>query len=202
MAGGINAGPLDFSCSCGKLQGQLTAKGAASGLHVGCYCSDCRAVEIHMHRPDPAPDPVDLFLTTQDTLTITQGTQHIGLLRLSPRGTMRWYATCCDTHLFNTSANPKLAFLSIRATTLGAPERLGPFIAETNIPKPGGKTVNKGMARVMRKLVPQILIARLTGRWRQSPLFDTDSGEPVVAPVILSKEERATLYPDQRKTSG
>ena len=82
--------PLEFACSCGKLQGQITASCLASGTHAMCYCRDCRAAELYLKQPDPAPGPVDLFQTTPDAITITNGMQHLGLLRLSPRGLMRW----------------------------------------------------------------------------------------------------------------
>jgi len=148
-----------------------------------------------MNQPDPAPGPVDLFLTTQDTLTITEGAQHLGLFRLSPRGTMRWYATCCKTPLFNTATTPKFPFLGIRVATMAAPERVGPVVGETHMPKPGGKTGHKGMTRIMWNLLPRIMAVRLSGRWRQTPLFNTGSGEPVAEALVPGKEERAALYP-------
>jgi len=155
-----------------------------------------------MNQPDPAPGPVDLFLTTQDTLTISAGAQHLGLFRLSPRGAMRWYATCCKTPLFNTATGPKVPFLGIRVATMTTPDRVGPVIGQTYKQKPGGKTGHQGMTRIMWNLLPRILAVRLSGRWRQTPLFDTDSGEPVAKTIMPSKEERAALYPDQRNTKG
>lgn len=148
-----------------------------------------------MKQTDPAPGPVNLFVTTQDTLTVTKGAQHLGLFRLSPRGTMRWYATCCNTPLFNTATTPKLPFLSIRVATMPTPERVGPVIAKVNIPKPGGKSGQEGMARSIWKLLPRILAVRLSGRWRQTPLFNVETGDPVAETKIPTKEERAALYP-------
>ncbi|MFT7595726.1 MAG: hypothetical protein ACI8R4_003057 [Paracoccaceae bacterium] len=194
---GDKTAPLEFACACGKLDGHFTPEAATSGAHVACYCSDCRAAQLYMDQPDPAPGPVDLFQTTPDALTL-QGQEHLGLYRLSPRGTMRWYATCCNTPLFNTATTAKVPFVGIQVARLTTPERIGPVIAQAFAPKPGGKTTHKGLGRVILKMLPQVLGTRISGRWRQTPFFDVETGKPVATAKIPSKEERAALYPSMR----
>ena len=191
------AAPLEFACACGKLHGHVTPDAVTSGAHVVCYCRDCRAAQLYMAQPDPAPGPVDLFQTTPDSLTL-EGQENLGLFRLSPRGTMRWYATCCNTPLFNTATTPKFPFVGIQVARMSTPQRVGPVIAQAFAPKPGGTTTHKGLGRVILKMLPQILATRISGRWRQTPFFDVETGKPVATAKIPGKEERAALYPSVR----
>jgi len=190
--------PLQLACSCGQLRATMPGAAARSGTHVACHCSDCRAGQLHLGQPDPAPGPVDLFQTTPDNIELTSGADHLGLFRLSPKGLFRWYATCCNSPLFNTSTSAKVPFVSLPIALMDTPERVGPIIAEVNIRKPDGKKQNKGLARALLKLLPAILATRLSGRWRRTPFFDIETGKPVVAPHILSKDARAALYPAGR----
>lgn len=197
-----NDAPLGFSCSCGQLHGHIAPEAAESGLHLVCYCRDCRAAELYFKQPDPAPGPVDLFQTTPDSITVTAGAQNLGLFRLSPRGTMRWYATCCDTPLFNTTPSAKFPFAGLRVATMAEPDRIGPVVSKAFAPRPGGKSKHEGISRMAWGVITRMLAARLSGRWRQTPFFDIETGKPVANPTIPSKEERAALYPDQRNLSG
>lgn len=199
---GTSDAPLEFSCSCGRLQGHIDAQATRSGNHVQCYCRDCRAAELYLKQPDPAPGPVDLFQTTPDAITITHGAQNLGLFRLGPRGLMRWYATCCNAPVFNTLASPKLAFAGIPLARLSAPERIGPVRTKGYMLQADGKLKHRGLARMAWGIISRMLAARLSGTWRQTPFFDTQTGDPVVKPNVLGKQERAALYPAQRRTSG
>jgi hypothetical protein len=194
--------PLEFSCDCGQLQGHISGNAVAHGTHIECYCSDCRAAQLYLEKPDPAPGPVDLFLTTPDKVTITKGVELLAPFRLSPRGPLRWRATCCNTALCSTGSGPKIPFAGFQTATLANKDRVGPVIAKTYVPKGDGKTAHKGALRMVASLLPQILSARLSGRWRNTPFFNTKTGDAVVEPVVLTKQERAGLYPAQRNTNG
>jgi len=45
---------------------------------------------------------VALYQTRPDCVHIDDGAEHLACLRLSPKGLLRWYASCCDTPLANT----------------------------------------------------------------------------------------------------
>ena len=198
---GANGDPLEFSCSCRQLQGHITPQGVKTGTHAVCYCRDCRAAELYFDQPDPAPGPVDLFQTTPDAIIITKGREHLGLMRLGPRGTMRWYAACCNVPMFNTTTGRKLPFAGIKGEVLKDHDRIGPVVAKVFLPRPGGKSTHKGMSRLVWGVVTRMLAALVSGRWRQTPFFD-DNGDPVAPAIIPDKEKRAALYPAQRKISG
>lgn len=191
--GGTDQNGLAFSCNCGAVQGHLDASAAKTGGHLVCYCPDCRAAERYLGQPDPAPGPVDILQTTPDVIHITAGTEHLGMFRLGPRGLMRWYATCCNAPLFNTLKSPKLAFAGVSVARLKEPERLGPIIAEGFVPQPDGKTKHVNGGRAAFGLFSRMIAARLSGRWKETPFFDVETGHPTVTAKVLSKEERKAL---------
>lgn len=193
--GGNTKTPIGFACSCGQLQGHISADAARSGTHIECFCADCRAAELYQGQPDPAPGGVDMFLTTPDAITITSGAEHLGLMRLGPHGPLRWYATCCSAPLFNTLANPKRPFVSVMGGRLSQPDAIGPVVAKSFVPNPGGRPKHQGATGMVWALASRMIAARLSGRWRQTPFFDVETGKPVAEAKIPSKEERAALYP-------
>ncbi|TNJ48238.1 DUF6151 family protein [Phaeobacter sp. B1627] len=186
-------GALRFACACGALSGHIAPGSARQGSRIHCHCGDCRAVELHHGCPDPAGTGVDLLQLNPDMVKIDQGAEHLSLLQLSPRGLYRWYAGCCGTPLFNSPRTAKLPFIAIRAALFAEPDSLGKVIARTFIPKKGKPPQHKGAARMTYKLIGRMLSARLTGRWKQTPLFDTETGAPVALPQVLTKAERKAL---------
>lgn len=79
-------------------------------------CDDCQSYAYQMDRADDILDPsggTELYQTTLSNITITQGAEHLGCLRLSPKGLMRWYAGCCDTPIANTLPRHKVPFAGV-----------------------------------------------------------------------------------------
>ena len=188
-------GPLAFSCDCKAVRGHLQAGAAARGVHAVCYCRDCRAAELWLGRPDPAPGPVDVFQTTPDMIRFQSGTDRLGLLRLSPKGLMRWYATCCATPMFNTLRSPRLAFVGLLADRLDDTAALGPLIGRAFLPGTGGKTYrHEGFNRIGFRIAKMMLAANLSGKWRQTPFFDA-VGTPTAPAHVISREERQAATP-------
>ncbi len=191
MAGGVSTA---FSCSCGQLRGIVSPVSARFGTHAICHCRDCRAAALYLRQPDPAPNGVEIFQTTPDTVDIQSGGQHLGLLRLGPKGLLRWYATCCSSPLFNTFARPGVPFVGIIVDRLQDRDVLGPLVAHGFVPQPDGTSRHKGVATMVWRMLARVIAARLSGRWRQTPFFDIDTGAPVAEATIPGKEERAALY--------
>ncbi|NIZ60049.1 hypothetical protein DL239_03555 [Sedimentitalea sp. CY04] len=183
-----------FACNCGKLSGHVTAEGIKSGTRVVCYCPDCRANELYHGQPDPAPGPVDLFQLSPDTINLTKGSEHLRLMRLSPKGTLRWYAGCCGTPFANTLAKPTLPFAGLRADLFTNKDALGKIKAKAFIPQNGQPAKTKGAAGMALGIISRMITSRLSGRWRETPFFDVETGNPVAEAEMPSKEERAKLY--------
>lgn len=184
---------LTFSCKCGEVQGHLSVAARKAGTRVQCFCADCRAAEIHLTQRDPAPHPVDLFQTTPDGLHITQGADNLRLLRLSPRGLMRWYAGCCGTPIGNTLGKPGLPFVGLNSHLFTDPASLGKVRAKAFISRPGQPPRSKGAGRMAFGIVTRMITSRLSGRWRETPFFDVESGAPVAEAEVLSKKARDAL---------
>ncbi|KUP91254.1 DUF6151 family protein [Tritonibacter horizontis] len=200
MAAKTASGPgdaLTFACQCGSLAGHISRGAERHCSRILCHCADCRAVELYHSCPDPAGSGVDLLQLSPDMLHIDQGAEHLRLLQLSPRGMFRWFAGCCGTPLFNTPRSPKLPFVAVRSALFATPDRLGRIIAQAFIPRRGKPPAHKGAARMTYRLMTRMVPARLSGRWRQTPLFDIATGAPVVAPQVLSKAERNALTSDK-----
>lgn len=186
-------GPVAFACDCGSLSGHITAKGVKSGTHVVCYCPDCRAGELYFDQPDPAPGPVDIFQMSPDAVVIEKGAEHLALMRLSPKGLFRWYAKCCNAPIATTMRSVKLPFAGFNVRRIAEPERLGPVVAKGFIQTESGHK-HENFGRAAFSLLGRLISARISGRWRNTPFFNSETGEPVAEARILSKEERAALY--------
>ncbi|WP_027259397.1 DUF6151 family protein [Leisingera aquimarina] len=188
-------GGLAFSCNCGTLRGEVSAQGIKGGTRVVCYCADCRANELYHGQPDPAPDPVDLFQLAPDSISISQGAAHLKALRFGPRGPLRWYASCCGTPLANTLAKPTLPFAGIRSDVFKDKSALGKIRAKAFLPVTGKQSRTKGGGVMAWGILSRMITSRLSGRWRETPFFATQTGKPVAEPELLSKDQRAKLSP-------
>ncbi|SLN57445.1 hypothetical protein TRL7639_03124 [Falsiruegeria litorea R37] len=186
--------PLGFSCGCGALKGHVTANGVRAGTHVVCYCADCRASERFFQQPDPAPGPVDIFQLSPETVVIDQGTEHLAAIRLSPNGMFRWYANCCNTPICTTLKSAKTPFAGMNAQRFDDPGSLGPVVSKGFVPAADGSRKHESAYRSAWPLIKRMAASRLSGRWKNTPFFDADSGAPVVEPRVIDKAERKALY--------
>jgi hypothetical protein len=142
---------VGFSCRCGGIAGRLTHVDPDKGTHVRCHCADCRRANAHFGIPGTREDGVGLWQTTPDKVKIDEGAVNLRLMRLSPRGLLRWYAGCCDTPLFNTMATPKVPFVGVLTDRLADTAPLGPVIAEGFVEGPDGKSRHVHGGRVIRR---------------------------------------------------
>ncbi len=185
---------LAFSCDCGKFAGHITAAGVKSGTHVVCYCPDCRAGELYFNQPDPAPGPVDIFQMSPDAIEIEKGVENLAAMRLGPNGMYRWYASCCNSPVATSMTTAKRPFAGFSTRRLDHPEKLGPVITKGYVPQQNGKSKHENVAPAVWSLIKRLTSSRLSGRWRKNPFFNTETGQPVVEPKVLTKQERAALY--------
>ncbi|MGH8752007.1 MAG: DUF6151 family protein [Burkholderiales bacterium] len=187
-----------IQCKCGAFRGQLEGTGAHN--RVICYCTDCRAFARFLGK---APEVLDdqggteIVQVAQSRLRFLQGEDRLSAVRLSDKGMIRWYASCCRTPIGNTMANPKTAFIGLIHTCLDRPqmnEDFGANIAVVNADTAQGKPKPKqrGLLGVVARFMWIVVTSRISGAYRKSPLF-TASGLPRVAPKILLAEELASL---------
>jgi hypothetical protein len=187
-----------IQCRCGALRGALDPVGTSNRLR--CYCTDCRAFARHLGRPDEVLDAqggTEIVQVAPSRLRFTEGLELLAVVRLRPKGLLRWHTRCCQTPLGNTLADPKVSFIGLVHSVLNN-SRLdadfGAELAQVNTdtalgtPKPAGR----GLALTFARTASIIIGARLSGAWRQSPLFDA-AGAPIALPVVLAKDEVARL---------
>lgn len=187
-----------IQCQCGALSGHV--RGAGTCSRVVCYCADCQAFAKFLGRAGDILDAqggTEIVQLAQPRVVFSQGKEHLAAVRLSDQGMIRWYAACCNTPLGNTLPDPKVSFIGLIHSVLNRAkmaEDFGKNIAIVNVDSAIGepKPKQKGLPGMIVRFLWIILSMRIGGKYRNSPLF-TESGEPVVSPVILSGEELNNL---------
>lgn len=186
--------PADRSlaCRCGAMHWTIAAD--APGTHVECYCADCQTFARHLKATDwlDGAGGTELFQTLPHAVRFTAGAENLRLLRLSPKGLMRWYAGCCGTPIANTLASPGLPFVGMILKP-GAPG-FGPVVTHANVASALKPVRQSGIARAVFGVLSRALRAKLTASGRANPFFGADRA-PVVAPEILTLAERDAARP-------
>lgn len=172
--------------------GVEAAKG--SGTRLVCYCKDCRAAARLCPDPDSlmtAQGGVDIWQTTPDRVQIEQGQDKLEILRLSPKGLLRWRTTCCGTPMCNMLEKPGLPFVGL-VLRPGMPpqpdQQLGPVVGHVYTvqapPGHGAPAKDVGFNKVGFGVLSRMITTKLSGRGRQNPFRQAD-GTPI-APVTLA----------------
>lgn len=190
-----------LACRCGTLQG--TVNTTAPHERIVCYCLDCQAYAHFLGRPADDLDDrggTNALLTVPSAIRLVQGADRLASMRMTGRGPMRWYASCCNTPIANTGLSHKAAFASLLAPSLGGagptldaafgPAELFGFVKNARgLPKPR-QTPFLG---VLLRVLVRSLKARMDGSYRQTPFFDVAANKPLAEPRLLSADERARL---------
>jgi hypothetical protein len=191
------------------VQGIAQAITPSGGNHGVCYCDDCQAFAHFLGRADEILDAsggTDIFQMSPAKVRFTTGLDRLACMRLTRKGLLRWYASCCNTPIGNTLPTAQIPFISLIRPFIAPPgdvsasAALGPVRARVferfatgdkgAIPK-GGPPLWRVLLRVLRLM----LTWRLRGDHWRSPLFDATTGLPIAAPRVLSETERAALGP-------
>nr|WP_281403109.1 DUF6151 family protein [Sulfitobacter aestuariivivens] len=180
-------------CTCGKIEGHLTDFTPSMGTHAVCHCRSCRAGELQCGAPDPGEDGVHIFQISPHRLKITKGADHLAVFSFGPNNLLRWYASCCGAPLFTTPRNPRTAFVGVRATGFDSVDVVGPVAGHAFKLAKNGKTKHEGLMTFIWGAAQRIAMGRITGRWKQTPLFDAASGQPVATIEVLPKSRRSEL---------
>lgn len=158
-----------------------------------CFCADCRAADLNLGQPDPAKTGVDLVQVSPSDVSIDSGEAHLALFRLYPSGLLRWYADCCKTPMFNTTATPKIRLVAVRTNRIDHPERAGPVRARAFVPKRMGKRGHEHPMRMIWPVAVRSLAGLISGDWRNTVFFDPETRNPVRDATILTQDERSAL---------
>jgi hypothetical protein len=193
---------LALRCRCGTVRGIAHAITPSAVNHGFCYCDDCQAFAHFLARADDILDAnggTEITQMSAARLTFTAGTEKLAAVRLTRKGLVRWYASCCNTPIGNTMATSTLPFIGVVHTFIESPSAaLGPVRMRgfAHNAKGGRGAVPKDglpnlviFARVLAKLIGW----RLRGDHKRSPLFDAATGRPLAQPRVLDEAEREEL---------
>jgi hypothetical protein len=189
---------LPVRCQCGAIQGTLHNVSPSTTQHLTCHCDDCRTFIRHIGRADDlltAHGGITVVQTSPPCLTIEQGIEHVGCIRLSPKGLLRWYATCCNTPLANMLDKPGLPFIGVQRCTLpdDAESILGPSTGIQGRFATGDRSTlqahNTAPMVVFVRTAYRLGVNVLRGQARPSPFHKPD-GSFITTPTVLSKDQR------------
>jgi hypothetical protein len=186
-------------CRCGTIRGRVRDPRAAN--RALCYCRDCQAFARYLGAQNEVLDArggTDVIQILPKNLTFTQGIEALACIRLTDKGMLRWYASCCKTPIGNTLLNSKISFVGLVHNCLENPETslhdsFGPVRACVNTQGAKGdpKPKSYGTGAIIRWFIATVLRARFNGSYRQTPFFLKDKGTPIVRPHVLSSIELA-----------
>ena len=185
-----------FQCQCATLRGEIVQP--ARGVRAVCYCGDCQTYAHLLGEPQRVLDPLggtEVVATPASNVRFTTATGTLACISLSPRGLLRWYASCCRTPIANTPRNHKLPYVGMVHACLRQPDPLERSFPQVQLRvntahakgHPPGYGRLGGMAR-FATLATRLTAMRLVGGYRATPFFDA-SGEPVSPVVVASRDE-------------
>ena len=192
---------LSFACDCGTVTGTLRVT-SGEGDHVVCHCTDCQDLTHHLGHAERLLDAhggTALYQTRCAHMRLDAGRERLACLHLTDAPTLRWYAACCRTPLFNTYANGKLPFITILTAACDPGRRdqaFGPLrghLFTQDAIGDASQLPKMSMITLMRRFFARAIKDIVSGdRWR-SALFDAKTLEPIATPHRLTGEERQAL---------
>lgn len=187
----------NIRCRCGKLRGIVQSTTPSN--HCICYCRDCQAFARHLGAKHALDEHggTHVIQVPASNVSFTQGSENLACLRLTGNGLLRWYSSCCRTPIGNTVPNWRVSFFGLIQTCLGGDGQsvdasFGPATMRVNVKGALGRNAPSasGLASGVVKILAMVVKARISGEYRNSPLFDLRTGSPVVQPIVLTPDER------------
>ena len=136
-------------------------------------------------------------------MEVLRGQEHLKCIRLSPGGTFRFFAACCNTPIANTRpGEPWAGFLRCVYTNGGGAQELDQLLGPVRSRimgryargTPPAGTLKKFDLKAVLTVLPFMLKGMWQGKARPSPFFAADGVTAIVAPHVLSDaEQRAVL---------
>jgi hypothetical protein len=192
-----------LQCRCGRVKGHVVNLSEAN--RIVCYCKDCQAFAHFLGRGADVLDPsggTDVVQTLPRNVVFMSGRDALACMRLTEKGLLRWYASCCKTPIGNTADNFKLSFIGLIHSCLDEGDRsvdqsFGPARVRVHTnsarhdPRGNPKPRSQGTFIAVLKIVRGLIKARLNGSYKDTPFFE--HGTPIVKPKVLSESERAAV---------
>lgn len=184
-------------CRCGALQGNVDSRHLYG--HAVCYCKDCQAFARYLGSPDQILDRqggTEIAAILPAAVKLSAGLEKLACMSLSPKGLLRWYASCCRTPIGNTPRDRKLPYVGLIRTCLPQyDESFGPPKIALHTKSASGDVNATPLAAFLggMTIMSKIIGARLRARYKENPFFTLDSGAPIRTPQVLTLAERRSL---------
>lgn len=193
-----------LSCACGKVMGVMRGLSASSTNHVWCPCSGCQAYAHFLGRAEDMLDEKggsNIFQLDPKRVEIHDGMEHIACMKVTPKGPLRWYATCCNTPIGNSFPKGGTPFLGVLPIALGMKgtskelvELVGPVRGKVNQKPPVPLSDKIQSFFMMARFIFKMIGWRIAGGKSWKPFFDRETLEPIREPKRLTDAERDALY--------
>lgn len=195
---------IPLRCSCGSFTASAGLVEEGRRARLVCYCDDCQAYAEFLGRSDDMLDAhggTQVCQTTPRRYRVASGAEHIACVSLKEKGLKRWYVSCCNTPIANTTRAAKVAFVGVPRVAVADSEQVltekaGAVSAKVNgrfarggCPSDAHPKVPLGMMVSWMKLA---LSLQIRGEAKPHPFFDA-AGTPIVEAQVLTVEERAAL---------
>ncbi len=199
---------LSLQCRCGQVRGAITDLRADRAQRMVCYCDDCQAFAKWIENEGGASfvdahRGTDVLQVWPSQVKITDGIEHVKLMKLSEQGLLRWFTECCHTPAGNMLKSHRSPFVGLPTAIVRAPEgrtldsAVGPPSAYIQ-----GRFVVGGCPSHVHPKAPVSVITRsvrflargfVGGHYSPSPYFEANV--PRVVARVLTKIERDALRP-------
>ncbi|MCZ6710540.1 MAG: DUF6151 family protein [Gammaproteobacteria bacterium] len=194
---------IPLKCECGAVTG--AAKLEPAGRRIVCMCQSCQAFAHFLGRAETMLDAhggTDVYQLTPAQVRISQGEDNLHCVRLSDKGILRWYTSCCKTPIGNTLPSASIPFVGMPTIFVdhtdeqSLDELLGPVrhrvYARYAISEPENAHQSGPISLIMGTMV-NMLVNSVRGLGKPTPFFEPDSGNPVAVPEVLSADDRTAL---------
>lgn len=140
-----------------------------------------------------------VYQTRCARMEITGGKGYLACLHMTEKSTLRWYTSCCRTPMFNTFDSGKIPFITT-ITHACDPERreavLGPPKGYLYVDEAPGESLNLKSTpffTLMRRWFARAFWDWLSGDYRRTALFDSETLKPIAEPGQLTENDRKAL---------
>ncbi len=179
-----------LQCKCGTVRGVVEHATPEEGDFVVCHCSDCQALPAFLGAADRILEQhggTALYQSRCAQLEIREGKENLAGLHLTEKSTLRWYAACCDTPMFNTYSNGRIPYVTTLLANCepAGGDRLCKPIGHLFLGDAMGDTSGLepfSMAKLMRRFFKRMVKDYFFGDLRRNPLFDSATLEPIAPP--------------------
>jgi hypothetical protein len=123
-------------------------------------------------------------------MRLLQGRDRLACLHLTEKPTLRWYARCCDTPMFNTYRNGRIPYITTLVANCDPDQRgglLGPPIGHLFTEEATGDVSHLrrlAMATLMRRFFKRMITDIIVGDRKRADLFDPGTLAPIAPPAL------------------